>query len=241
MDYPEFLLNWLANLGITATVAATAGYAAFQLLGKKWLDQHFAVRLEKFRHDQNQEIERLRYRINALMDRTTKLHQHEFEVLPEVWDKLGVAFTAASNFTSRATSHPDLDRMSEPQYTEFLGRSELLSWQKEELLKASNRNCLYQKMIFWHRLDGVKSAHADFHNYFISKGIFIQPELKERIRALSNMMYDAFRERELYEMVPVQGDIQFMKADHLQNEGLAELQAIEKDVQARLWEANKLD
>jgi hypothetical protein len=32
-----------------------------------------------------------------------------------------------------------------------------------------------------------------------------------------------------------------MKADHLQNEGLAELQAIEKDVQARLWEANKLD
>jgi hypothetical protein len=131
--------------------------------------------------------------------------------------------------------------MSEPQYAEFIASSKLLSWQKEELLKAGDHNNLYQKMIFWHRLDGVKSAHADFHNYFISKGIFIQPELKERIRALSNMMYDAFRERELYEMVPVQGEHQFVKADRLQNEGLGELEAIEKDVQARLWEANKLD
>jgi hypothetical protein len=164
VDLVALTFKWIASLGITATVAAAAAaaYATFQFLGKKWLDAHFAVRLEKFKHDQNQEIERLRYRINALMDRTTKLHQHEFEVLPEVWHKLGIAFTAASNFTSRTTSYPDLDRMSEPQYTEFLASSELLSWQKEELLKAGNRNNLYQKMIFWHRLHDVKSAHADF-------------------------------------------------------------------------------
>jgi hypothetical protein len=67
VDLIDFLLKWLASLGITATVAAAAGYAAFQFFGKKWLDEHFAVRLAKFRHDQNQEIERLRYRINALM------------------------------------------------------------------------------------------------------------------------------------------------------------------------------
>jgi hypothetical protein len=65
--------------------------------------------------------------------------------------------------------------------------------------------------------------------------------LKERIRALSNMMYDAFRERELYEEVPVQGGLQFVKGDRLRREGLGELEAIQKDVQARLWEANKLD
>ena len=32
---------------------------------------------KRLRYDQNQEIERLRYRINALMDRTAKLHQYE--------------------------------------------------------------------------------------------------------------------------------------------------------------------
>jgi len=166
----------------------------------------FAERLEKFKHDQNQEIERLRYRINALMDRTAKLHQHEFEVLPEVWDKLGITFAAASNFTSPMTSYPDLDRMGEAQYSEFLEASERFGWQRDELRQASERNDRYQRMIFWHRLHAVKMAHADFHNYFISKGIFIQHELKEKICAFSDMMYDAFREREADQEYPMPGE-----------------------------------
>jgi len=241
MDLVALTFKWIAGLGITATVAAAAAYAAFQLLGKKWLDARFAERLEKFKHDQNQEIERLRFRINALMDRTSKLHQHEFEVLPKVWEKLGVAFAAASNFTSRITSYPDLDNMGEAQYSDFLEASELFAWQQAELRQGSDRNSRYQEMIFWHRLHGVKTSHADFHNYFISTGIFIQPELKEKIRALSNMMYDAFRERELEQQYATSGEGRFAKGDLLQREGLGELQAIERDVQARLWEANKLD
>lgn len=108
------------RLGVTAAVAATAAFAAFQFLGKTWLEAHFAERLEKFKHDQNQEIERLRYRINALMDRTTKLHQHEFEVLPEIWNKLGIAFSSTLAFTSLATRSPELDQMGEAQFSEFL-------------------------------------------------------------------------------------------------------------------------
>jgi hypothetical protein len=72
-------------------------------------------------------------------------------------------------------------------------------------------------------------------------GIFIQPELKEKIRALSNMMYDAIRERQLDAEDPVLGEGRFAKGDRLQSEGPDQLQAIEKEVQARLWEANKLD
>ena len=55
------------------------------------------------------------------------------------------------------------------------------------------------------------------------------------------MMYDAFRERELDEQSPMPGEGRFAKGDRLHREGPGELQAIEKDVQARLWEANKLD
>ncbi len=241
MDLVAATFKWIAGLGITATVAAVAAYTAFQFLGKKWLDAHFAKRLAKFTHDQNQEIERLRFRINALMDRTTKLHQHEFEVLPEVWNRLGIAFASAATFTSRITSYPDLDRMGEAQFSEFLAASEFLGWQKDELRQCSDRNDRYKKMIFWHRLHSVRNSHADFHNYLITNGIFIQPELKEKIRALSNMMYDAFRERELDEENPIPGEGRFAKGDRLQREGTGELQAIEKDVQARLWEANKLD
>jgi hypothetical protein len=65
--------------------------------------------------------------------------------------------------------------------------------------------------------------------------------LKERIRVISNMMYDAFRERELDEENPIPREDRFAKGDRFQREGVREMQAIEKDVQARLWEANKLD
>ena len=133
MDFLIFTLKWILGLGITATAVVAAAYAVFQFLGKRWLEARFAERLERFKHDQNQEIERLRYRINALMDRTTKLHQHEFEVLPEIWDKLGIAFSATSNFTSRMASYPDLDQMGEAQFSEFLAACELFGWQKDEL------------------------------------------------------------------------------------------------------------
>jgi hypothetical protein len=63
-----------------------------------------------------------------------------------------------------------------------------------------------REMIFSHQLRRVWKSHAEFHNYFISKGIFIQPELKKKIRALSNMMYDAIRERQLDAENPVLGE-----------------------------------
>jgi hypothetical protein len=241
MELVTLAFKWLVGLGVTATVAAATGFAAFQFLGKTWLEAHFAERLEKFKHDQNQEIERLRYRINALMDRTTKLHQHEFEVLPEIWNKLGIAFSATSDLTSGVTTYPDLDQMNEAHFSEFLAASELFTWQKDELRLERNRNDRYRKMIFWHRLQIVKNSHAEFHNYFISRGIFVQSELKENIRALSNMMYDAFHERELDEQGLFSVEARFAKREHLRREGLRQLQAIERDVQARLWEANKLD
>jgi hypothetical protein len=96
-------------------------------------------------------------------------------------------------------------------------------------------------MIFWHRLHRVKIIHAEFHNYFIAKGIFIQADLKKKIRALSNMMYDAFKERELDRENMVLGEGRFAMGDRLHREGPGALLEIEKDVQGRLWDSNKLD
>jgi hypothetical protein len=110
MEILAQIATWIAGIGLTAAIAAGGAYAAFQFLGQKWLEARFAERLEKFKHDQSQEIERLRYRINALMDRTSKLHQHEFEALPEIWERLTIALSASTNFTSRLQSYPALQK-----------------------------------------------------------------------------------------------------------------------------------
>jgi hypothetical protein len=54
-------------------------------------------------------------------------------------------------------------------------------------------------------------------------------------------MYDAFNERRFDRENPVPREGRFAKGDLLQREGPGGMLAIERDVQARLWEANKLD
>ena len=51
----------------------------------QWLDSKFAERLEAYKHQQQRELEQLRFQINALFDRVTKLHQREFQVLPDAY------------------------------------------------------------------------------------------------------------------------------------------------------------
>src|SRR5215217_7738021 len=114
------LLNWLVDQGLTVAVAVSAAFAIFKLLGSHWMEAQFSKRLEEVKHGQNQELERLRYRINALMDRTSKLHQHEFEVLPELWHKLGIAYTSTKHFTSRILKQHDLNNMSYGELADFL-------------------------------------------------------------------------------------------------------------------------
>lgn len=239
----ETILRFVGQLGLTATAAALIAWGAFKWFGKKWLENQFAQRLERFKHEQNQEIERLRYRINALMDRTTKLHQNEFQVLPELWDKVGIALSDVQVFVSRGQSYTNVDQMGREQYVEFVTNSTFDRWQKQELLELDRgqRNERYQKFAFWEKSRKANASYAEFHNFLAAKGIFVPTELKAKFKSASMLMREAITERVLQEQVPTLGEGRFEKGDKLQREAPALLNEIEDDVQARLWEANKLD
>jgi len=92
--------------------------------------------LEAYKHQQQKELEELRFKISGLLDRTTKLHQREFEVLPEAWAKLVIAHAKVQGLVSAFQEHPDLDRMTPKQLEEFIQNSQLKQWQKDELRSA---------------------------------------------------------------------------------------------------------
>jgi hypothetical protein len=109
IGYAAMLNEILAAIGAIViggggTVAIAFGL--FKFFGEKWLNAKFEERLASFRHEQRKEIERLRFRINALMDRTAKLHKWEFQVLPEAWGRLNDAFTAICSLHASARSKP---------------------------------------------------------------------------------------------------------------------------------------
>jgi hypothetical protein len=178
---------------------AIVSYGLFQRFGKSWLDQHFATRLEQLKHDQQKEIEQVRYQINSQFSRISKIHEKEFEVLPEAWTLLRQAHGAAFQVTSVIRRDPDLSRMSEPQLLEFLTASRLPAFQKTELyeLRPQDRNDRYRDAIFWVELSDAREAHVKLNNHLVLKSIFMTQDLRQKFKAINDALTSVLLEVEI--------------------------------------------
>jgi hypothetical protein len=150
--------------------------------------------MANFRHEQQKEIERLKFEINSLMDRRLKLYSHEFNVLPEAWQKLFDAFIRVSAVTSVIQTHPDLDKMQPAQLLEFLNHAELRDWQKEEIRQATDKTGLHSEYEWQYRLSLAVTATNESLLFLRQNGIFIQDDLKEKFDAASKIISDTIFE-----------------------------------------------
>ena len=232
-----------AFVRLVVSVLAASGLAVwiFKTFGEKWLSAKFNERLESYRHAQQKELERLKFNINALMDRTTKLHQYEFDVLPQLWALLNEAFAETQFLISRLQTTPDLDSMGDSQLSEFMASCSLAQWQKIELIKMPQKTSEYQKMMFWHKLHKAQSKYSEFNDYYIKNGIFIQKDMKAKFDEISGMIIEAIGEKEFEERYPQPREGRFAKCDCLWEHGPPKLAAIGEMVQDRLWNARTLD
>lgn len=225
--------------GLGAIVVAGGGlslivYGTFKLLAQKWLETKFSERLESYKHEQQKQLEQLRFKINALLDRATKLHQQEYEVLPEAWALLNDAFWKANSFVSPYRQYPDLNKMTATHLTEFLESSTLNGWEKEEVLAASDKTDYYIKRIFWHSMDDVQTSARKSHICILKKGIFLQPDLRKKFKDIDDVIWKALNEAENNERFKVY-PLDFTKRDVLLKEGPKLLEELEQLVQGRLW------
>jgi hypothetical protein len=229
------ILATLGAFGISVLGLTGAAYGLFRYLGDKWLTAKFNERLESYKHEQQRQLEQLRYRINTLFDRTVKLHQHEFDVLPELWAKLNEAFGYASSFVSPLQSYPDLDRMTPAHLDDFLAKSDMADFQKDELRSGTDKTRRHMKIRFWYDLNETQRKYSEFNNAFVSKSIFLQREIKAPMQELRDMMYDALSEKKFEEQYQDPRAGRFDKCDTLRKEGPQKLEEIGEKVRERLW------
>jgi hypothetical protein len=225
-----------AVVGIGGGVAVVA-YALLRFLGEKWLNAKFEERLAAYRHAQQKELEELRFKINALMDRAIKLHQKEFEVLPEAWTKLIDAHGITIAVTSAFQQYADLDRMTEPQLEEFLEKSDLMNWQKDEIRRAAKKTDHFIKAIGWQRISEARNACRELHVYLKRNGIFLSEPTKSKFVELDRLIFGALVEHELNQ----QEDLPRRRDDlkKLNESGKQLLEALEQDVHGRLWDSQR--
>ncbi len=166
--------------------AIAIAYATFTFLGKKTVESWFAKKLKKLDYD-----------LNSLFSRVTKIHEKEFEVLPEAWSKMLDALGRVSSLVSMGKILPDLDRINKAELEEFIGRSRLHEHQKEELRNAPKKLEYYTKTIFWHDFQETNKAFGDFHNYIARNLVFLSSDLHDKFLELDNIMWSAIVERQV--------------------------------------------
>ena len=125
-------------VGLITLIAAASGTFAlwlFRVFGENWLKTYFENQRTKFENIQQREIERLRFEISKLMDRATKLHEREFDVVPEAWGRLVVVRKSVTSLTAPLQYYPDLQAMNDAQFDEFL---QAAHWQAGRKPKLGN-------------------------------------------------------------------------------------------------------
>jgi hypothetical protein len=229
----EPLLKLLGLIGLSGIGLTAFAYWLFRTFAEKWLAAKFDKQLTDHKHAHEIELERVRFSINTLLDRTTKLHQFEFDVLPKVWALLSDTYSEAMQLTSRLQSYSDLTRMQPAHLEEFLKTTPLFEWQKEEIRKETDKTKAYIKLIFGHNLHRAQMAYAEFHRYLIRNGIFMQSDLRDRFRKMGDVIWDALIEKQYADDAPP-GPGRYEKCDYLQRQGQALMETIETQLQERL-------
>lgn len=234
METLDQVLKLIGGIVLAGGGLSLIVYQVFKHLAEKWLDARFEERLQALKHQHGKEIEELRFKISTMLDRAVKLHQREFEVLPEAWSKLNDAFWNARGLVSPMQSYPDIDRMLPQQQEEFISSCRLQDWQKAELHQTNKKNNVYQKHIFWHNLSDAQTKARDAYTYLIKNGIFINDDIRAKFTVIHDLVWNALTEHQLNEEHEIRPR-QRVHIDPLLSDGEGLMKELERYVHQRLW------
>ena len=235
MDVFDVLLKVAGVVVVAGGGAAALILGPLQYLADKWLSSKFNQRLEQFKHEQQVEMENLRFKINSLFDRTTKLHQREFEVVPAAWALLVESKNYVSALLTALQQYPDIDRMTTPQLDEFLEGSFLAKWQRDEIKATGKKLDYYIKAVFFHRTHEARVACREQHVYVLKNGIFMPRDMKEKFDRMSELIWQALVEHEVNTSEDVRPRMRDAR-DVLLKEGEPLMKSLEAAIHGALWE-----
>jgi hypothetical protein len=212
---------------------AVIGYLLFQYLGKAWIENKFAERLDQLRHQQALELQKLRVEIDSLLSGAIKLQEKEFAVLPEAWAKLDEAHGLVAWLVAPYQEYADVQRMNSTQLEEFLAGTEFTPSQKDEIRKSGEKGDTYREILFLYRLQKVRKAFGELQTFVARNGIFLPRELKDKFAKIAEVLWAAIVSKQVGHEA---------KDWKMQNEGWKRIQeeteplykSIEADIQARL-------
>lgn len=163
-----------------------------QKTAERWIDAHFAKRQKEFEHEQAKELQRLKVRLDTVVQGALKLQEREFKIIPEAWEKISEALGLALWLSAPFQQTIDLEYMSEAEIAEFLEKSELLETQKSRLREADRRerNEIYREIEARIRHARCRNALSDADRFIKANGLFMPEGLKAQFSMLVELIWE---------------------------------------------------
>ena len=159
----------------------------------KWLTNRFQGQLDDLKHIQAQEIEKMKANFAEALDRTSKLHAHEFEILPTTW---GLLSTAISQVQDALTVYFEVQTVHEIEDRHLATIMKADNYSDEDIevvlaVQGAARNTAYHEARVRKITRMGTEGYAAYTNYYLSKAILIDPILRQLLTQMSEVMATA--------------------------------------------------
>lgn len=235
-------VDWLIEeIGRLVAFLVAAGGLVFAFLkfgGEKLIEHQFNKSLEGVRAEQAKSLEQLRFDISASLDRTAKLHQFEFEVLPEAWSRLHIAGGTCYEAIKQNIRKVEVQFLTDEQLASVLENHEIseLDSQNIKNLSGNDRQVAFDKALNFHRWKIAYRDYGEYNNYLLSHGIFIQVGLLEKLKSIAKLTHDAVVEYgHTLDSPALAGQFSSNARDAFRANWSSMIGALETEVHSRLW------
>lgn len=197
MEILDWIMERLGALVVYTGAITTVTYFLFKLFAKNWIEAQFKSKLDNLKHEHDLELQRLKIEIDSLLSGSLRLQEKEFIVLPDIWEKLNEAHGRAQWVVSPLQQYPNVQLMDEAELEEFLEGVDLRNYDKAQIRSSSEKNELYQELIFWKNLGIAKSANRELSIYLAKNGIFLPSNIKSICKDIEDSIWGALTSKEM--------------------------------------------
>jgi hypothetical protein len=190
------VMAFIGQILLAGGGGAVVAYVLISWLGKRWIEDKFAKSLEASKAAHLQELEKFKAQTNALFNQISKIHDKEFEILPNAWFKLHQSLGSLGIVAAMFKEYPDVKRYNDNELHELMQKRNFSESERERIMSAdpSERNKSFEEIVFWQDLNIAYEKWTDFHNYLIYNKIFLNLDLFEDFtnidKRLQNILID---------------------------------------------------
>lgn len=175
------LPDWIGQMLVAGGSSGVIVFALFKFFGENWIKHQLAKDLEVAKSE-----------ISFHAAKRIRLQDKEYEVFPEIWAKLCDAKACLQAAIMGFRMMPDLSRMAEEDFKQWLNSTDLADIEKEKMISSRDRMSLFNRILDHRNLRRAEESFREFQTYLQKTRIFLSPEIRGKFDEIKSLLRKAW-------------------------------------------------